>query len=55
MKYLRILIDPIKVKGDLDDEEQLQADVYQKLTELIESEVLSFTVDEEDDSEELDF
>ncbi len=56
MRYLKILIDPIKIKGDIDDPEQLQADLYEKVTAMIESETLSFYIDEEDEeSEELDF
>jgi hypothetical protein len=56
MKYLRILIDPIRIKGSEDDEETLKADVYEKIQALIESEVLSFTIDDEEDSDDdLDF
>lgn len=52
MKYLKIILDPLKVKGDLDDEEQLRQDVYEKVESMLEAETLSFSVDE--DSEEDD-
>lgn len=54
MKYLRILVDPIKLKGDEDDAEQLQADLYEKISAMIEAETLSFTIDEDyvDDDDE---
>ncbi len=54
MKYLRILVDPIKIKGDPEDPEQLQVDFYEKLLAMIESETLSFTIDEDytDDDDE---
>jgi hypothetical protein len=55
MKYLRILIDPIRIKGDEDDSDQLQSDLYEKISAMIESETLSFTIDESEDEEELDF
>ena len=55
MKYLRILVEPIKVKGDPEDPEQLQVDVYEKLSAMIESETLSFSIDEDDDSDDDDF
>lgn len=55
MKYLRILIEPFKIKGDEEDLETLQADVYEKIQSMIESETLSFSIDEENDDEELDF
>ena len=52
MKYLTILVDSIRVKGDVDDEDQLRADVYEKLQAMIEAETLTFQVDEENDDEE---
>lgn len=52
MKYLKILIDPIKIKGDLEDPETLQVDIYEKLSAMIESETLSFSIDEEDEDED---
>jgi hypothetical protein len=47
MKYLKIDIQSIRIKGDLEDEETLQADVYEKLQAMIESETLTFTIDED--------
>lgn len=55
MKYLRILIDPIKLKGDVEDPDTLQADLYEKVQAMIEAETLAFSVDEDDDDEDSDF
>ena len=54
MKYLKIILNPIKIKGNADDLEQLEQDVYEKVSTLIELGNLSFTIDdeEEDDSDE---
>lgn len=52
MKYLKINFDSIKIKGDPDDQEQLQQDVYEKISAMIESETLSFSIDEDFDDEE---
>jgi hypothetical protein len=52
MKYLKIIIDPIKLKGDLDDTETLQQDLYEKVIAMCESETLTFTVDEDDEDED---
>lgn len=56
MKYLTIDIQSIRIKGDVDDEETLKTDIYEKLLAMIESETLTFSInhdDEEDD--EYDF
>lgn len=55
MKYLKILIDPIKIKGDPEDEETLRVDVYERVQAMIESEVLAFTIEDEEDSEDDDY
>ena len=55
MKYLKIVIEPFKIKGSEDDEETLQQDVYEHLQALIESETLAFTIDYDSEDEELDF
>ena len=52
MKYLRVLIDPIKIKGDMDDMETLQVDLYEMIQAKIEAETLSFTIDEDDAEDE---
>jgi hypothetical protein len=52
MKYLKILIDPIKIKGDPEDPETLQADLYEKIQAMVESETLSFSIDEEEDDDD---
>jgi hypothetical protein len=49
MKYLKVIIEPIKIKGDAEDPEQLQADLYERITAMIEAETLPFHIDEEDD------
>lgn len=54
MKYLKIILDPVKIKGDPEDPEQLQHDLYEKISAMIESETLAFTIDEEDDDSEDD-
>lgn len=56
MKYLKIQIDTIKIKGDLDDPEQLQADLYEKIQAMIESETLAYsTLDEDEEDDDSDF
>jgi hypothetical protein len=56
MKYLRILIEPIRIKGCEDDEETLKVDLYEKVSAMIEAETLAFTIDEDEDSDdELDY
>lgn len=52
MKYLKVIIDPIKIKGDLDDAETLQIDLYEKISAMIEAETLSFTIDDDEDEDE---
>jgi hypothetical protein len=53
MKYLKVLVQPIKIKGSEDDIETLQADLFERLTALIESETLTFEIiDEDEDSDE---
>lgn len=52
MKYLKVIIDPIKIKGDLDDQETLQQDLYERVAAMIEAETLSFTVDEDEEDED---
>jgi hypothetical protein len=54
MKYLKILIDPIKIKGDPEDTDTLQADLYEKIQAMIESETLKWNIDEEDQDEDDD-
>lgn len=55
MKYLKINLEGFKLKGDTEDPEQLQADVYERVQAMLESETLSFYVDEDDSEDELDF
>ena len=52
MKYLKIVVEPFKIKGDLDDEDQLKQDVYERLMAAIEAETLAFSIDDEDDEDE---
>lgn len=51
MRYLKILIDPIKIKGDEDDLETLQIDLYEKIQGMIEAETLSYSIDEDDEDD----
>lgn len=55
MKYLTILIGPLKVKGDVDDQDQLRQDVYEKIQSMIEAETLDFSVDEDSEDDEDSF
>ena len=52
MKYLTVVIDPIKVKGDVEDLDQLRQDLYEKIQSMIEAETLDFTVDEDGEDDE---
>lgn len=52
MKYLKVILDPIKLKGDEDDMETLQQDLYEKVSAMIEAETLTFTIDEDEDDED---
>jgi hypothetical protein len=54
MKYLKIILDPIKIKGDPEDPEQLQHDLFEKIQAMVEAETLSFSIDEEDDDTDED-
>lgn len=55
MKYLKILLDPIKIKGDEDDLDTLKVDLYEKIQGLIESDSLGFSIDEDDHDDENEF
>ena len=52
MKYLKIVIEPFRIKGDPDDMETLQADVLEKVQAMVEAETLAFSIDEEEDEDE---
>ena len=52
MKYLKIILDPIKIKGDPEDPETLQVDLYEKLQAMIEAETLTYYIDEDEDEDE---
>jgi hypothetical protein len=52
MKYLKILLGPVKVKGSEDDMETLQLDLYDKISAMIESETLKWEIDPETDEDE---
>ena len=54
MKYLKIDFPSLKIKGDPEDEETLQTDVYDRVMSMIESETLIFSIDEDElDEDEL--
>jgi hypothetical protein len=55
MKYLRILLDPIKLKGEIDDPETIQVDLYEKIQGMIDRDELSWSVDEDYEDDEEDF
>ena len=52
MKVLKIMIQPIEIKGDVDDPDTLQADLYERLQSMMESEVLSFEIVDEEEGED---
>ena len=52
MRYLKIILQPIKLKGDPEDLETLQQDLFEKLQAMIEAETLAYEIDEEEDSDE---
>jgi hypothetical protein len=55
MKYLKIILNPIKVKGDEDDQETLQQDIYEKLSAMIEAETLLWKIDDEEEDDDEDY
>ena len=58
MKYLKIILDPnktLKLKGDPEDRETIQADLYEKLILMIEAEVLDWEIDEEEEDSDEDY
>lgn len=53
MKYLKIQIDPIMIKGSEEDEETLRVDLYERVQSMLDAETLTFViVDEEDGGDE---
>ena len=52
MKYLKINIDPIKLKADPEDRDTLQSDLYEKIVALIETDKLSWSIDEDDEDDD---
>ena len=52
MRYLKIQVEPIKLKGDPEDSETLQADVYERLQCMIEAETLAFEILEDEEEDE---
>ena len=52
MRYLKIVLQPIMIKGDVEDFDVLQTDLYESLTSMIEAETLKFEVVEEEEDEE---
>ena len=52
MKYLKINLDSIKLKGDVEDMETLQVDLYEKIQSQLDDESLSWSVDEDEEDED---
>jgi hypothetical protein len=53
MKHLTISIQNIKIKGNPEDPETLQVDLYEKIQAMIEAETLKFDIlEDEDDGDE---
>jgi hypothetical protein len=55
MKYLKINLGSIKLKGDEEDLEQLQADLFERIISMCEAETLEWSIDEESEEDEDDF
>lgn len=55
MKYLKVVLEPIRLKGDPDDVSTLQADLYEKITAQIEAETLAWNIDDEEDDSDEDY
>jgi hypothetical protein len=55
MKYVKIVVEPFKIKADLEDEETLKQDVYERVQSMLEAETLAYSVDEEDEDSDDDF
>jgi len=54
MKYLKIVIKPFKIKGDLDDPDTLQVDVLERVAAMLEAETLDWSVDEDEQEDDED-
>lgn len=54
MRYIKINLDPIRLKGDRDDFDTLQADLYEKIQALIDTDNLSWSIDEDGEEEDED-
>lgn len=52
MRYLKIVIEPFRIKGDLEDEETLTQDVYERIAAMLESETLAYSIDEDNEDDE---
>lgn len=52
MKTLRILIHPIEIKGDLEDPDTLQQDLYERVQTMVEAETLSYEIMDEEETED---
>ena len=52
MKYVTIQIEPFKLKADIEDEEQTNHDVLEKVAAMVEAETLSWSIVEDEDEEE---
>lgn len=55
MKYLKIFIDPIRIKGCADDEDTLKEDVYERLQAMLEAETITFYIDEDESEDDEDY
>jgi hypothetical protein len=54
MKYLKVVLEPFKIKGDIDDMETLQQDILEKVQALVESETLSWSIEEDEEDEDFE-
>lgn len=55
MKNLKIVINPFRIKGDEDDYEQLEVDVLEKVAAMVEAGTLSWSIEEDEDSDDEDY
>jgi len=52
MKNLKVVLEPFFIKGDVDDQEQLQQDILEKVATMVEDETLKWSLAEDEDEDE---
>jgi hypothetical protein len=54
MKFVKVIIKPIKIKCDPEDVDTLQQDLYEKVQSLLDLEELKWEIDEEESEDDED-